>query len=119
MSTYALGIQERIDALRGAIARIEALRGRCRQLEASGADPREVENARALWRAHEREFGSTQWPAVKAVIEHYTTPAAAPIQPAPAAGLVPIPTAGRSRTVLTMAPPPAVRRARYLAGKGL
>ena len=117
MTTYALGIQERIDNLRGAIARIEGLRARCRKLEACGADPAEIESARALWKAHEREFGATQWPAVKAVIEHYTTPAAA----AEPTGKTPEPAAALERRpparALTATPTPEVRRARYLAGK--
>lgn len=117
MTTYALGIQERIDNLRGAIARIEALRDRCRKLEASGADPGEIERARALWKAHEREFGSTQWATVKTVIEHYTTVAAAPT-PAPAPEQPPAAPARKGvARALTATPTPEVRRARYLAGK--
>ena len=131
MQTCALGIPEQIDALRGAIARIEQLRARCKQLEADGADPAEIEYARALWRAHEREFGTTQWQTVKRVIEWQTVKAV--IEHAPARAIAPTPPAPpppppppfpppdpnpRKKTILILPPPPEVRRARYLAANG-
>lgn len=118
MSTYALGIQERIDGLRGLISRIEVLRDRYRKLETDPkAGRREIDNARDIWRAHMIELGS-QWETIRTVIEHYQHPE--PATPAAHETMLPLQcVVTHQKTALNLPPSPEARRARYLANKGL
>lgn len=79
----ALGIQARIEQLRGFIRRIAEMKRRYRELEANPvADPIQRENARVAWQAYEREF-CWRHEEVGAILDFYASEITLP-EPEPA-----------------------------------